>query len=178
MLCRCSQAKAHRREAEYRVLAGKKVQIESWFDLTGESPVGAKVTVYHANGAVVTQGQIDEKGLFVFPYARSEPLRVVVSAGAGHRKEMQVPAADLALADPRAAPSSLQADPRTPHAGSGSEPFADRSSKVSVNDVLLGLGLLLALAAFGLALGNARKLRDLRRQLHDKDVESRATPRS
>ena len=39
---------------------------------------------------------------------------------------------------------------------------------MDVKDVLLGLGLLLAVAAFTLALGNARKLRALDRKLQDR----------
>ena len=36
-------AHAHRLEAEYRVLPDHKVQVESWFDLGGDSPRGARV---------------------------------------------------------------------------------------------------------------------------------------
>jgi len=149
------------------VLPGRQVAVESWFDLTGESPVGAKVTVYHkASGAVFKEGNLDNKGLFVFTYAQSEPLRIVVSAGAGHRKELEIPAAELPLEDGAAHEAQPEVPPLTSSMkpGEASRPFADRSARVSIKDVLLGLALLLAAAAFGLALCNARKLRDLRRK--------------
>jgi hypothetical protein len=162
ILSLCNQARAHRLEAEYHVLPGHKVSVESWFDLTGDSPVGASVVVYKTGGDVLTSGELDKEGLFVFAYAHSEPLRIVVSAGAGHRKELLISAAELPGKD--AVPSSPAAT-----APNGPLPRADRSSRVDVKDVLLGLGLLLAVAAFALALGNARKLRALDRKLQDRD---------
>ena len=95
ILSLCSPARAHRLEAEYHILPGHRVSVESWFDLTGDSPVGASVVVYKAGGDVLTSGQLDDKGRFVFAYAHSEPLRIVVSAGAGHRKELHIAAAEL-----------------------------------------------------------------------------------
>ena len=41
-------------------------------------------------------------------------------------------------------------------------PRADRSSQVSIKDVLVGVGFLLSVAAFVLSLRNARQLRTLR----------------
>jgi hypothetical protein len=41
-------------------------------------------------------------------------------------------------------------------------PPADRGARVSVEDVLTGVGFLLALAAFGLSLRNARHIRELK----------------
>lgn len=142
-------AHAHRLEADYRVLPGQQVQIESWFDLTGDSPKGARVQVFRGDGQLLTEGTVDAKGLFAFHYERIEPLRVVISAGEGHRKELTIPEAALT---------------QTPTAGAmDAGPFADRSARVSVRDVLAGLGFLLGLAAFVLSLRNARKLRGLKR---------------
>jgi hypothetical protein len=66
----------------------------------------------------------------------------VISAGAGHRKELEIAAVNL---EPSAEP-----------------PPIDRSARVSVKDVLVGVGFLLALAAFVLSLWNARQLRRFR----------------
>jgi nickel transport protein len=157
----CGPAKAHRLEAEYRVLPGDKVQVESWFDLTGESPVGAKVTVYRAGGDILTEGKLDEKGLFVFRYTRSEPLRIVIAAGAGHRKEIEIPAARL----PEDSQPAVRSGQPLPE---GTAPLADRSTRIAVKDVLLGVGLLLAVAAFAMGLANRRRLRELSRKLDDR----------
>lgn len=138
--------------------------------MTGDSPVGAAVTVYRqAGGSIVTEGKLDDKGLFVFTYSQKESLRVVVAAAGGHRKELEIPAADLLDGDSTSATVETVAPPTT--ANAALEPFADRSSRVSVKDVLLGVAFLLALAAFGLALSNARKLRALRRKEGEKPPE-------
>jgi hypothetical protein len=148
------------------VLPGNRIAIESWFDLTGESPAGAAVKVYRQGGNVLAEGKLDEKGLFTFPYSQREPLRVVVSAPGGHRKELDIPAAELVPDDaPSAEPESGSAG-TTPASVSTLEPFADRSTKITLKDVLLGLALLFAAAGFGLALTTARKVRELRRKIH------------
>jgi len=165
----CAQAQAHRLEADYRVLPGHKIAVETWFDLTGESPVGARVSVYHqAGGAVLAEGNLDDKGLFVFSYSQSEPLRIVVAAAGGHRKELEIPAAELTVgsAGVTEARRDTPSSPSSQDGDEASKPFADRSTKVSVKDVLLGLAFLLAVAALGLALGNARQLRELRREIN------------
>jgi nickel transport protein len=148
---------AHRLEAEYRVLPGQKVQVESWFDSTGDSPKGATVEVFRAGKQLLTTGQLDEKGVFVFAFTQAEPLTVVISAGAGHRKELTISMTDLLQNLPgemaEQAPDALDPPVGTPR--------ADRSSRVTVKDVLVGLSFLLALAAFILSVRNARQLRDL-----------------
>jgi nickel transport protein len=153
-------ARAHRLEGEYRVLPGGKVQIESWYDLTGDSARGAEVRVLRADGQLLTEGRTNDEGLFVFAFARAEPLQVVISAGAGHRKELAIPAAELAGS--AAAPEAASSAPAE---------RADRSSRVEVKDVLTGVALLLAVAAFALSLRNARQLREWKRQTKSKGSE-------
>ena len=150
-------ALAHRLEAECHVLPDRKVQVEAWFDLGGV-PKGARVQVFRAGDRVLTEGQLNGEGLFVFSYDEAEPLRVVVSAGAGHRKEVGIPAADLQQGSPGQA--SAGAVPEEP---APAVPLSDHTPKVSIKDVLIGVGFLLALAAFVLSLRNARHLRELRR---------------
>lgn len=145
-------AQAHRLEADYRILPGGRVQVESWFDLTGESPNGATVQVYRRGNELLTEGKLDAKGLFSFHVDTTEALRVIVSAGAGHLKEFIVPEADLRRATGQAA------------APAGEEaPFADRAPRVTIKDVLTGVGFLLALAAFVLSVRNARALANMKR---------------
>jgi cobalt/nickel transport system permease protein len=152
-----ASAQAHRLEAEYRVLADGRVQVESWFDLTGDSPQGASVKVYRVSGPLVAEGELDPKGLFSFRADRTEPLRVVVSAGAGHRKELLIPKDDRA----RAAPPGSEPE-SVPGAPADETPFADRSPRVSARDVIAGIGFLLGLAAFVMSLRNSRALREMR----------------
>lgn len=152
-------ASAHRLNAEYRVLPEKKVQVEAWFDITGDAPVGATVRVLGANKQVVAEGKVDEKGTFIFSFDRAEPLTVLISAGLGHGKELTIPAAELARA------GAEQAPPPGPENPSGSSPDQSRLGHQEpwpVKDVLLGVGFLLAAGAFVLSLRNARELRRLR----------------
>jgi cobalt/nickel transport system permease protein len=155
------QAHAHRLEAEYRVLPDGRVQVESWFDLTGDSPLGASVEVFRPDGGLLTRGTLDEKGLYTFAAPNMWPLRVVVSAGAGHRKELSIP---------KPLPGQTitvgeETGRLVPPPATGSEaPFSDRSPRVSVKDVLTGVTFLLALAAFAMAWRNRRRLDELTRQ--------------
>jgi cobalt/nickel transport system permease protein len=151
---------AHRLEAEYRVLPDGWVQVESWFDLTGESPQGAGVQVFRQGGELLIEGKLDEKGLFAFLPQKSEPLKVVVSAGAGHRKELVIPESDPGRKERSVAPEQ---QPVSPPAARADDTFADRSPRVTAKDVLVGIAFLLALAAFVLSVRNSRALRDLRR---------------
>ncbi len=132
-------ARAHRLRADYAVLPNGKIRIESWFDITDDTPPGARVEVFGSNNQVLVTGKTDDRGIFEFEHNRAEPLHVVVSAGGGHRYEFEIPAERL-TATPPAEP------PRTDH-----------RTDVSGKDVLLGVTFLLALAAFVLSLRNARK---------------------
>lgn len=161
LLLLAGAARAHRLEAEYRVLPDHKVQVESWFDLGGDSPRGARVRVLRADGSLLTEGKLNGEGVFVFAYGEAEPLRVVVDAGAGHRKVLEVAAQEL-TPGAAAAPGSPGEDAGPAFPG----PRADRSARVSVKDVLVGVGFLLAVAAFVLSLRNARQLRELKRVGH------------
>jgi cobalt/nickel transport system permease protein len=149
-----SDAHAHRLKADYRVLPGGKVQVECWFDVTGDSPRGAQVRVYQG-GQLLAEERADDQGLCVFPCTKAGPLRVVVSAGAGHQTEFLIPADQLA-----ALPSGERAKPKAgpvEDSPPARRPFASRESEVSGKDVLLGVTFLLALAAFVLSLRNARR---------------------
>ncbi len=150
-------ARAHRLKADFIVLPGGKVQIESWYDVTEDSPPGARVEVFRPNHRLLVAGKTDDKGLFVFEYSKAEPLRVVVSAGAGHRCEIDIPADRLSAPAPTEAQEPLE--PANGEKAVEGRSFADRRTDVSPKDVLLGVTFLLALAAFVLSLRNARKVK-------------------
>ncbi len=167
-LLTAAPARAHRLEAEAKVLPGGQVRVESWFDLTGDSPEGARVEVLRPDGSLLTRGELDARGVFVFRAAKAEALKVVVST-AGHRAECVIPQAELerAAAAPRAGGEGQPEQPAAAAAapeGPAATPSADRSSRLEVKDVLVGVGFVLAAAAFLLGLRNARQLRELRAQ--------------
>jgi nickel transport protein len=160
MLTIVSPASAHRLIAEFSVLPDKKIQIESWFDSTGKPPRAATVEVFRADKQLLASGQLDAQGIFVFSFDRAEPLSVVVNAGGGHRAEVEIPEASLMQA---LAAESAHGNP-TDDAASKAEPRADRSSRLTVKDIVIGVSFLLAAAAFLLSLRNARRLRELTRR--------------
>src|SRR5262249_47731665 len=125
----------------------RTIQVESWFT-GGEAAKGAKVQVFGAQEQLLTEGQLDGQGIFLFSYGEIPPHTVVISAGAGHRRVLSIAAEALE---------------RTTEAPLAPVPLAERDSGSTVKDVLVGVGFLLALAAFVLSLRNARKLRALER---------------
>jgi cobalt/nickel transport system permease protein len=156
-------ARAHNLLAEHKVLAGRKVAVESWFDLTGDSPRGARVQVFRPNHSLLVEGQLNGAGTFVFSYEKAEPLRVVVSAGDGHRAEVSIPASELERgAD--ASPAHDTTGEGQDSTSSSSLPFADRGGRYPLKDVLIGFSFLLALAAFLISWRNARMLREWKRE--------------
>jgi cobalt/nickel transport system permease protein len=149
-LALASPAHAHRLVAEYKVLPDGKVRIESWFDQARDSAVEAKVKVFRKRDAhLLLQGELDEEGLFAFTPPETTDLRILIDAGLGHHTEITVPRV------------ALTGEP-DPDAGED-PPTADRSSRVSFQDVLLGVTFLLALGAFIQSLRNGRRLRALDR---------------
>jgi nickel transport protein len=141
-----SVAYAHRLNTGYKVTGPSTVQVESWFD-TGGSPKSATVEVLRADGRPLIEGKMDANGVFVFRFEEAETLKVVVSAGDGHRSEIEIPATALMSTPISEAAESRPINP---------QPLVDRESAIPFKDVLLGVTFVLALAAFVLALRNAR----------------------
>jgi hypothetical protein len=137
LLLTAGPARAHRLEADYSVdAARKRVLVESFYE-TGDSPQKATVEVFRPDGAVLAEGPLDAEGKFSFEYQAAETLKVVVSAPGGHRKVLTINARELV--------------------GEAKAPEGSR-----VKDVLIGVAVLLAAAAFVLSVRNARELGRLR----------------
>lgn len=137
-------AHAHKLEGEFKVSPKeKKVRVETWFDLTGDAPKDARVKVLRADGTVLTEGQTDAEGRFAFTYEEPEPMRVVVTADDGHRCELRITEKAFGLGSAPASPT-------------------DRPATVTLRDVIAGVALLLAAAAFVMSLRNGRRLAELK----------------
>jgi cobalt/nickel transport system permease protein len=156
LLWTAAPAQAHRLDADYRVRPDGKVQVESWFDVGGKAPAGAKVQVFRLDGVLLSEGALDEQGIFVFAPKEVENLKVVVSAGAGHRAEFVVSREKLR--------QSATEDPVKPVGGLSPvpTPLIDRSYQFPYKETLSGIGFLLALAAFVMSLRNMQHLRELK----------------
>jgi hypothetical protein len=140
-----NDAAAHRLDAQITVLPASKVQVESWFS-NGDVPRGAKVEIFDASGQPLQTGTLDDKGAFSFVTDAAHAMRVVVSAGAGHRKE-------LSISETQLAPASADGPVRV----------STRETGAPMRDVLSGLAFLLGLGAFVISVRNAQKLRNLAR---------------
>jgi hypothetical protein len=153
-------AQAHRLNAQAFLLPNRQIQIEAWFS-TGEVAKGATVEVRNNAQQLVSSGQLNGDGVYVFSFTAPETLMVSVTAGGGHCAQLSIPAEQLAAANAGAStgtPDSPSGSPRR------SEPIAigAHDPDMAIKDILIGAGFLLALAAFVLSLRNARKLRDLK----------------
>jgi hypothetical protein len=133
------RAQAHRLDAQAFLLPGNKLQVEAWFS-SGEPARGANVEVHGAGDRLIAAGKMDEKGIFACTFEHHEALRIVIAAGAEHRKELRITATEL---------SQTGADP---------VPLADRSESVPIKDALIGINLLLTLAMIGMYLRLRRQL--------------------
>ena len=152
------RAQAHRLEADYQVLSARRIQIESWFDVTGASARGAKVRVYDADNVLVAEGELDDNGTLVFSVPASGPFRVLIAVP-GHTRELVIPKGALEQAVVGAnAPG----------------PFADRSPRVTYAEIITGVAFVLALASFVLGVRNARRLQHMEENVKAKSSEHRS----
>jgi hypothetical protein len=142
-----SVAYAHRLQSGFQVTGPNTIQVESWFD-TGGSPKSATVQVLHADGRSLIDGKMNANGVFVFRFEEAETLKVIVSAGDGHRSEIEIPASAM---KPTPSANMALSRPTQP------QPLVDRESAIPFKDILLGVTFVLASAAFVLALRNSRR---------------------
>jgi nickel transport protein len=70
------------------------MQVESYFGRGGPCR-NSEVEVFDENGEIAASGRTDEEGLWRFTPGKRENLRVVVTAGEGHRGEYTIPAEEL-----------------------------------------------------------------------------------
>lgn len=160
-LLNTTPARAHRLLAECRVLPGQMIQVEAWFDAGGGPSAGARVQAYQGD-QLLTEGKLDKEGVFVFGYEQPDELRIVISAGAGHRQELSLTRAQLE----RGAGTATTNEPEP--APPVEQPRADRTSRVGIADGLVGIAFLLALAAFILSVRNSSELGRLKQQLDER----------
>jgi nickel transport protein len=170
-------ARAHRLIGAYRVLSDRRVQVQSFFS-SGDPPRDGTVKVMRPDKTTLAEGILDEKGLFVFHFDQAEDLKVFIEVAAGttteHRAEFTIPAKDLSLSEgewtstPETAPNRL--DEKTPFV------IPEEWWIVQLKDTVIGVGFLLAIAAFVLSFRNARRLRALTKALERRDVSPGELP--
>jgi cobalt/nickel transport system permease protein len=154
LLIPAGSARAHALLIDWDILPGKKVQVLCRFSGRPRSfPArDAEVRVFGPQGALLAKGKSDQDGLFFFTYQKEEPLTIQVKHP-GHMataKLFDSAAGEVADATPG------EVKPIPSHGSS-----ADGESSW-LKEMLIGVGFLLALAAFVLSVRNARQLRALR----------------
>jgi hypothetical protein len=170
------EARAHRLVAAYQVLPGHKVQVSGRYKVIPRSipAENARVRVFRADNQLLAEGRTDTDGRFTFSYEKPEPLRVEVYQE-GHRDEVQIETSELKttaaaeaagpLANAARSGKAAESMPRPagPASKAGNSQAAAEDGRQWIKDVLVGIGFLLAFAAFVLSLRNSRRLRALQR---------------
>jgi hypothetical protein len=148
--------------ARHQLRPGNRVRISGRFD-DGSIPVGASVEVRRADGSLLTEGQLDDRGLFYFGFTVAGALKVIVDDEQGHHKEVRIEASELAealLRDGACRAAVCLVSPLTTAAvllgdgedyAPGGEPVSDHGG-VSILRVLIGVGILLGLAALAVGM--------------------------
>jgi cobalt/nickel transport system permease protein len=140
LLASATPAFAHALEIEHKIDVPKReVTIQCKFE-GGDAPKAATVTILRGDASVLTEGKPDEQGRFTFRFDRPEKLIVVVTAEGGHKATASIRASEL---------------------GGTEEKTIAPAQGSRLRDLLAGLALLLAAAAFVMAWRNGARLRRL-----------------
>ena len=73
---------------------GDMIFVEGYFP-GGKKAQNSLVEVYNGAGAKLLEGRTNQKGEFSFEIPAREDLRIVLTAGMGHKNDFTIPAADL-----------------------------------------------------------------------------------
>jgi cobalt/nickel transport system permease protein len=165
LLLTANHAHAHRLDGDYFFTKDGQIRIEAYYD-NGNKPDMGQVQVYLPDNQLLTEGKILPEGCFFFRVKEAVTLRVVINPGDGHRKELTISGAEIRnRLQPKGHDISentspaVEVDPGEPslrHKEAGAFPL---------KDVLIGIGFLLAVAAFFLSWRNYQTLKMIRQHL-------------
>lgn len=123
-------AAAHALDAEAKLKNGV-VRVEAFFD--DDTPAErASVTVTDAGGKVIAEGKTDERGVWSFPAPPPGKYKMVVDAGAGHRKVKDLTIPEQAKKTTDAPPAG--SPPQTTSKTGGEPVVADGPVRPAVNN--------------------------------------------
>lgn len=106
LLVLASNALAHR-VVLFAYAEGDMVFTESYFS-DGKRCQNSRIEVFDASGNKLLEGKTDESGEFSFKRPNPTDLRIVLTAGMGHRDEYVIPARDVSEgAEGKAWPSDI-----------------------------------------------------------------------
>jgi hypothetical protein len=136
-------------------------------DSDGEAAAGAAVEVRSAEGELLSAGELDESGAWQGTISDSGDLTVVVDAGFGHRRSVNLTAEQLhpefAASVAREGVSAHRDEAAHEHGEPEAQGSSDAAQSVGLR-VMVGLTFVLALSAAWLSFRNMRRLDALARR--------------
>jgi nickel transport protein len=153
----------------------------------GRLAKGARLEVYNSAGEKLLEGASDDQGQFAFKAPKPEALRIVLTAGAGHRGEWQVAAEEFTAATVMPKPAAAEAGNIPPQTTAPTHSSADtvtlssaelqalienaidrrlvpvlrrleqQGQEPSLNDIIGGIGYILGLVGLGAYMHSRRK---------------------
>ena len=93
LICAPSAVQAHKVNI-FAYVEGDTIFTESYFS-DGSPCKDSLVQVFGPDGGELLQGRTDEKGIFLFGIPQRTDLRIVMTAGMGHKAEYRMPVSEL-----------------------------------------------------------------------------------
>ena len=97
-----SQVWAHKVNV-FAWVEGDMIFVEGYFP-GGKKAQNSLVEVYNGAGAKLLEGRTNQKGEFSFEIPAREDLRIVLTAGMGHKNDFTIPARSMAASTPELPP--------------------------------------------------------------------------
>lgn len=117
-------------------IEGDTVYVESKFS-SGRRVNAGKITVFDSGGNELLSGMTNENGEFSFKVPKKSDLKIVLSAGEGHRAEWTITASEIELPTTEKRPAAKKGMP--------------------VKNILIGIGCIFGLTAIIAYTRNRRK---------------------
>ena len=134
LLCVPLPASAHRVNV-FAYVQGETCYVQGYFSRTRRAQ-NAKVEVFDRQGQKLLEGKTDSEGNFSFKIPKRTDLKVVLTAGMGHRGEFMVRAEEM---EDGAGPSEA-----------GTPSNLEKEHEVTFREIIAGLGCILGI--FGIAM--------------------------
>ncbi len=159
---------AHDLRARHEALPGGRILVYCWYNgALKQSPArGAEVEVRRGEREPI-RGTTDDDGCFTFSYDRAEEMTIVVRQAGHINHPFDVVQVDE-LGDAVASDPEQSSKDEVKAAATNLQKAADDASRQSLKDLLLGVSMIFAAAAFFMSMRNARRLREIQRLLVEK----------
>jgi nickel transport protein len=110
---------------------GDTIHVESKFS-GGRKPKDAPIEVFDDSGHLLLKGRTNEDGEFSFPVPQKTEMKIVLTAGMGHKGEWTIPVQDLQDVAATPASSTAPRDGKAPgHESSGKAEVKEESAETS-----------------------------------------------